>query len=69
MIAGAKPVFVLGAGFTRAFLPGAPLLRHWYDTHSLMQAFRGFPHATRILEGTRQEPQWGNRHRTVDDAP
>src|SRR5436309_1212806 len=41
-----KPVFVLGAGFTRAFLPGAPLLRDRYHIDSLLDTFKRFPRAS-----------------------
>lgn len=45
-----KTVFVIGAGFTRAFLPQAPLLTDNYDIDSLLKKFETLPHARRILE-------------------
>ncbi|MBI2862884.1 MAG: hypothetical protein HYX89_08685 [Chloroflexi bacterium] len=47
---GPRTVFVLGAGFTKAFLPDAPLLTDDYDGQSLLDKFKDFPHAKRILE-------------------
>jgi len=43
-------VFVLGAGFTKAFLPGAPLLIDDYGAVSLQSEFKRFPTALRVLE-------------------
>lgn len=43
-------VFVLGAGFTRAFLPNAPLLKDSYDVTGLLQKYDEFKHAKRVLE-------------------
>jgi hypothetical protein len=48
-----KRVFVLGAGFTRAFLPRAPLMVDDYDAPSLAQKFKDFEHASRILDWER----------------
>ncbi len=45
-----RRVFVLGAGFTRAFIPAAPLVEDQYDIASLVAKFRAFPAAQRILE-------------------
>lgn len=47
---GSGTVFVLGAGFTRAFLPQAPLLVDDYDAELLKRQFAGFPDAVRQLE-------------------
>ena len=44
-----KTVFVLGAGFTRAFLPRAPLLTDDYGGTDLARRLQGYPHARRIL--------------------
>lgn len=44
-----KTVFVLGAGFTRAFLPGAPLLTDDYYVDELIKKFENLAHAKRIL--------------------
>ncbi len=49
-----RKVFVLGAGFTKAFLPGAPLVTDDYDVDSLMNKFAPFPHAQRLLALERQ---------------
>lgn len=43
-------VFVLGAGFTRAFVPQAPLLVDDYGIPCLLKRFTSFPHAAAILE-------------------
>jgi hypothetical protein len=43
-------VFVLGAGFTKAFLPRAPLLVDDYGGHDLKTKFAGFPDALTVLE-------------------
>ena len=43
-------VFVLGAGFTKAFLPNAPLLVDDYDTSSILLEFDAFPIARGVLE-------------------
>jgi hypothetical protein len=44
-----KTVFVLGAGFTRAFLPEAPLRTDDYGGADLVRRLQGYPHARRIL--------------------
>lgn len=44
-----QTVFVLGAGFTRAFLPRAPLLTDDYGGADLARRLQGYPHARRIL--------------------
>jgi hypothetical protein len=49
MGAAGRTVFVLGAGFTRAFLPEAPLLTDDYGGAELARRFHGFPHARRLL--------------------
>lgn len=43
-------VFVLGAGFTKAFLPDAPLLVDDYGGKSLRETFAPFPAALTLLE-------------------
>src|SRR5712691_11276920 len=43
-----QTVFVLGAGFTKAFLPHAPLLEDDYAVD--LEKFKHFPLARRILE-------------------
>jgi hypothetical protein len=45
-----KLVFVLGAGFTRAFVPEAPLLVDDYEIPRLRERFVSFSHATAILD-------------------
>ncbi|MEX0614152.1 MAG: hypothetical protein WD229_18680 [Pirellulales bacterium] len=47
---GKGTVFVLGAGFTKAFLSGAPLLVDDYYGAQLRAKFRDFPHACAILD-------------------
>ena len=54
-----KTVFVLGAGFTRAFLPDAPLMVDDYDGAELARKFRGFPNASRILDWERSREVTG----------
>lgn len=44
-----RTVFVLGAGFTRAFLPDAPLLVDDFDGDELLAKYSAFPHASRVL--------------------
>jgi len=43
-------VLVLGAGFTKAFVPSAPLLVDDYNCKQLLEKYKDFPHARRILE-------------------
>ena len=42
-------VFVLGAGFTRAFLPHAPLLVDDYGGEALLRQFQAFPYAAALI--------------------
>lgn len=44
-----KHVFVLGAGFTKAFFPAAPLLVDKYDMEELFKHFDSFKYARDIL--------------------
>ena len=44
-----KTVFVLGAGFTRAFAPAAPLMIDDYDGDRLEMNFERFHHAAHII--------------------
>jgi len=46
-----RTVFVLGAGFTKAFLPAAPLLVDTYDIEKVISKHRGFLRAEEILQG------------------
>lgn len=50
MLSGQGTVFVLGAGFTKAFLPNAPLLVDDYEGERLLDQFQAFPEAHAILE-------------------
>lgn len=43
-------VYVLGAGFTRAFVPKAPLLVDDYGIPALRKSFESFRHAAAILD-------------------
>lgn len=52
-----RHVFVTGAGFTRAFVPAAPLLVDDFENDGLVATVRGLPMASRVLEAER------NRHR------
>jgi hypothetical protein len=45
-----QTVFVLGAGFTRAFLPAAPLLYDDYDSDALLKKLAGQRHACDLLQ-------------------
>ena len=56
--APARPrrVYVTGAGFTRAFVPRAPLLVGDFENDRLVDAVRSLPAASRVLEAER------NRH-------
>lgn len=45
-----KTVYVLGAGFTKAFLPDAPLLRDYYDIEQLAEKFERFPYSSRLID-------------------
>ena len=56
-------VFVLGAGFTRAFLPQALLLIDDYGADSILSQFDNLPHIKRIVDLEKA------LHRAVDDAP
>jgi len=47
---GKRTVLVLGAGFTKAFLPSAPLLTDDYEIEDLLKEFRGFSYAKKLLE-------------------
>ncbi len=55
MTSGSKKIFVLGAGFTRAFLPRAPLLTDQLYGDLLTERFATFPHPARILESERNK--------------
>ena len=46
----ARTVLVLGAGFTHAFVPEAPLLIGDFGAKLLARKFQKFPHATRVLD-------------------
>jgi hypothetical protein len=44
-----KAVYVLGAGFTRAFVPTAPLIEDDYGVAELLERFKSFPTANAVL--------------------
>ena len=48
-------MFVTGAGFTRAFVPDAPLLVDDFDNDGLVDRVRGLPNASRLLEWERNQ--------------
>lgn len=50
MNSGNKRVFVLGAGFTKAFLPDAPLLVDHYDLASLSPKYEHFDLAKAVID-------------------
>ena len=52
-------VFVTGAGFTRAFVPDAPLLVDSVDNDDLVDRVRGLPNASRLLESERNQHRDG----------
>ncbi len=43
-------VYVLGAGFTKAFLPDAPLLKDHYGTAQLAETFERFSYSSRPID-------------------
>ncbi|MHC1726222.1 MAG: hypothetical protein AB9866_09480 [Syntrophobacteraceae bacterium] len=49
MILEPNHLFVLGAGFTKAFMPTAPLLVDHYDIGPIFEKFKQFKHAHHIL--------------------
>ena len=51
-----KTVFVLGAGFTKAFVPNAPLLEDDYDGKKILEDIKNFKHANKILENELKLP-------------
>jgi len=50
----ADAVFVLGAGFTRAFVPESPLMVDDFDNNDMAKKIIGLPHASRVLEQERK---------------
>jgi len=46
---GRKTVLVLGAGFTKAFFPKAPLVEDYYDLGEVKQKVQSLAHAQKIL--------------------
>ena len=44
-----KTLYVLGAGFTKAFLPNAPLLIDYYETDQLAKKFENFDYSRRLI--------------------
>lgn len=50
MSQSSKTVFVLGAGFTRAFFPKAPLQVDHYEIDPLLERYQSFDLARRVLE-------------------
>lgn len=59
MSQSSNKVFVLGAGFTRAFFPDAPLLVDYYDIDSLLKKYAEFDLAQRVLESERERAEDG----------
>jgi|WetSurMetagenome_2_1015567.scaffolds.fasta_scaffold50319_2 hypothetical protein len=49
-------VLILGAGFTKAFFPDAPLLVDNYNNDALKKKFAEFPHALNILDDEIKRP-------------
>lgn len=54
-----RRVFVIGAGFTKAFLPNAPLMLDDYGGEELAKKFFNFPYASRVLEWERSRNERG----------
>ena len=50
----ANAVFVLGAGFTRAFVPESPLMVDDFGNDDMAAKIIGLPHASRVLEQERK---------------
>ena len=55
-----KHVIVTGAGFTRALVPGAPLLVDDFCNDSLQKKVRGLPNASRLLDRERSNHPEGH---------
>lgn len=53
---GVGTVFVFGAGFTKAFLPTAPLLVDDFDGEKLKESFKSFDYASSILQAELDNP-------------
>ena len=53
-------VVVTGAGFSRALVPGAPLLVDDFDNDALQEKVRGLPNASRLLEWERSRHPSGH---------
>lgn len=54
-----NPVFVTGAGFTRAFNSASPLLVDDFNTEELVLKFKEFPRASKLLEQERRRHSEG----------
>lgn len=48
-----RKVFILGAGFTKAFIDNAPLMVDEFGITELANRFQTFPHASRVIEAER----------------
>ena len=59
LFANSREVFVLGAGFTKAFLPHAPLMVDDYEGDKLASKFLNFPYASRVLDWERSRNDKG----------
>lgn len=55
MAAPGKTVYVLGAGFTRAFVPSAPLLVDYFDVPELIDLFGALESAEAVLQSALAE--------------
>ncbi len=58
--ASRKRVFVTGAGFTRALVPGAPLLVDDFNNDALEETVRNLPNASRLLNRERNNHPEGH---------
>jgi len=54
-----KTVYVLGAGFTRAFVASAPLMIDDWGAEELQEKFANFPSATTALENAKSKSEPG----------
>ena len=50
-----RRVFITGAGFTRAFVPDAPLLVDDFGNFALVEKVSGLPRASELLESERNQ--------------
>lgn len=59
MISNEKTVFILGAGFTKAFYPDAPLVVDDYGSEEIAEKIKHLKHASRVLDWERSREPGG----------